>query len=36
MGLAMEQHMPLIIFDAMQAGNLARVVRGEALGTSIG
>lgn len=35
MGLAMEQHMPLVVFDAMQAGNILRVVRGESVGTTI-
>lgn len=35
MGLAMEQDMPIIIYDAMTAGNLARVVSGEAVGTTI-
>ena len=36
MGLAMEHGMPLIIFDAMTTGNIARVAQGEALGTTIG
>ena len=36
MGLAMEHGMPLIIFDAMTTGNIARVAKGEALGTTIG
>lgn len=35
LGLAMEQHMPLVIFDAMQPDNLSRVVNGEAVGTTI-
>ena len=35
MGLAMEQHMPMIIYNAMTAGNLARVVSGETIGTTI-
>jgi uridylate kinase len=35
MGLAMEQAMPLIIFDAMVPGNLAKIVNGEAVGTKI-
>lgn len=35
MGLAMEHHMPLIIFDAMTPGNIARVTAGELLGTKI-
>ena len=34
-GLAMEQHKPLIIFDAMTSGNLARVVAGEQVGTRV-
>ncbi len=29
LGLAMEQHMPVIVFDAMGEGNLARVVSGD-------
>ena len=36
LGLAMEQKMPVIVFDAMQADNLQRVAQGEALGTRIG
>ncbi len=35
LGLAMEQHMPLIIFDAMQPGNILEVVQGKAVGTKI-
>ncbi len=35
MGLAMEQTMPVIIFDAMHDGNIARVTKGEAVGTKI-
>lgn len=35
MGLAMEQGMPLIIFDAMQNSNIAKVCAGEAVGTLI-
>jgi uridylate kinase len=35
MGLAMEQGMKLVIFDAMQEGNIARVVSGELIGTTI-
>lgn len=34
-GLAMEQNKPLIIFDAMTPGNLAKLVAGEAVGTII-
>lgn len=36
LGLAMEQQMPVIVFDAMQADNLKRVAQGETLGTRIG
>jgi uridylate kinase len=35
MGLAMEQQMPIIVFDAMTAGNIQRVVSGEPIGTTI-
>lgn len=35
MGLAMEQHMPVIVFDAMKPGHIAAVVRGESVGTKI-
>lgn len=35
LGLAMEQGMPVIIFDANTAQNVARIVRGEAVGTKI-
>lgn len=35
LGLAMEQDMPLIIFDAMQPGNILKVVQGETVGTKI-
>lgn len=35
MGLAMEQDMPLVIFDAMKADNLKKVVDGEPVGTTI-
>lgn len=35
LGLAMEQKMPLIIFDAMQPDGIAKVAAGEALGTKI-
>ncbi|HZL08327.1 MAG TPA: UMP kinase [Candidatus Dormibacteraeota bacterium] len=34
-GLAMEQHKPIVVFDVMQPGNLAKVVAGEAVGTMI-
>lgn len=36
LGLAMEQKMPVIVFDAMQADNLQKVAAGEILGTRIG
>ncbi|MES2971584.1 MAG: UMP kinase [Patescibacteria group bacterium] len=35
MGLAMEQQMPIIVFDAMKPGNILAVAQGEAVGTSI-
>lgn len=35
MGLAMEQHKPLVVFDAMKPDNFARVVSGEPVGTMI-
>ena len=35
MGLAMEQHMPIVIFDAMTAGNIERAAAGESVGTTI-
>lgn len=34
-GLAMEQHMLITVFDAMQPGNLLKIVRGEVVGTKI-
>jgi uridylate kinase len=34
-GLAMEQHMPLLVFDAFKPGNLTRLVSGETVGTKI-
>jgi uridylate kinase len=34
-GLAMEQGLPIIVFDAMQAGSFKRLVGGEAIGTVI-
>lgn len=34
-GLAMEQNMPLIVFDIFKPGNLYRVVQGEPVGTKI-
>ncbi len=35
LGLAMEQHMPVIIFDADTSGNVAKIARGETVGTKI-
>lgn len=35
LGLAMEQHMPLVIFDAMKSGNITRVIIGQTVGTTI-
>ena len=35
LGLAMEQHMPIIVFDAMQPDNLVRLARSESVGTKI-
>ncbi len=35
LGMAMELNVPIIIFDAMQDGNIARVVSGENVGTKI-
>jgi uridylate kinase len=34
-GLALEQHMPIIVFDAMKPGNLLKIVKGDAVGTTI-
>lgn len=36
LGLAMEQDIPVIIFDLMTPGNIAGVIRGEAVGTKVG
>ncbi len=36
MGLAMEHELPIIVFDAMHDGNIARAVNGETAGTTIG
>lgn len=33
LGLAMEQHIPIVICDLLTDGNIARVARGEAVGT---
>jgi uridylate kinase len=35
MGLAMEHELPVIVFDAMTADNIKRLVAGEAVGTKI-
>ena len=35
MGLAMEQHMPLVIFELDHEGNISRAVEGEPIGTTI-
>lgn len=35
LGLALEQHKPLIVFNPMAAGNIAKVVSGAAIGTKI-
>jgi uridylate kinase len=33
--LAMDNEMPIVVFDMTQAGNIARAVRGEPIGTLI-
>ena len=35
MGLAMENHMPVVIFEAMKEDNILKVVQGESVGTVI-
>lgn len=35
LGLAMEQNMPLVIFDAMQDGNILAVAQGQSVGTTV-
>jgi len=35
LGLAMEQQMPVIVFDPMKPGNIARVATGDTIGTKI-
>jgi len=35
MGLAMEQHMSLIVFDAMVENNISRIINGDLIGTTI-
>jgi uridylate kinase len=36
LGLAMEHNLPIVVFDALQEGNLLKVAKGEAAGTIIG
>lgn len=36
LGLAMEQNMPVIVFDAMSEGAIAQAVAGETVGTKVG
>jgi uridylate kinase len=35
LGLAMEQHMPVVVFDVMKPGNIASVIRQESVGTTV-
>jgi uridylate kinase len=35
LGLAMEQNMPIVVFDALQTGNLLKLCHGENIGTRI-
>lgn len=35
MGLAMEHKMPIIVFDALESGNLLKLIQGESIGTKI-
>ncbi len=35
LGLAMEQHKPIVVFDAMKADNFTKIVTGESVGTLI-
>jgi uridylate kinase len=35
LGLAFEQHIPVVVFDALKSGNLLKVCQGEAVGTRI-
>lgn len=35
LGLAMEHHLPIVVFNALTEGNIARVVAGESIGTKI-
>jgi uridylate kinase len=34
--LCMDNHLPLVVFNAGVAGNLVRLVQGEAVGTKVG
>lgn len=36
LGLAMEQHMPVVVLDALKADNILKVARGQSVGTYIG
>jgi uridylate kinase len=36
LGLAMEQNMPIAVFDALKADNLVKLSQGESVGTRIG
>jgi uridylate kinase len=36
LGLAMEYQLPMMVFNAMEAGNIAKAVNGEPIGTKIG
>lgn len=35
MGLAMEHHLPVVVFDAMQADNILKAAKGDSAGTTI-
>lgn len=35
LGLAMEHHLPIVVFDALQEGNMVRAVRAQPVGTKI-
>ncbi len=35
LGLAMEQNMPIVVYDAMKPGNLSKLIAGESIGTLI-
>ncbi|CAN5632599.1 UMP kinase [soil metagenome] len=35
LGLAMEQSMPVIVFDAMKPGNIAKILEGKSIGTKV-